>query len=161
MLYEFDHQQIATPETSTGASDEQLMALIQRGDITFNDKMLGHGEPIRVRRGERVLFRLLNASATENVTLALPRHRFTVMALDGNAVPSPRAVDTLFLAPAERADVIVEMNDPGVWILGSIKEEDRKIGLAFAFQDIADGPRPCRDGGRRVVGLDGGPHPQA
>ena len=31
---------------------------------SFNDKMLGHGEPIRVREGERVLFRLLNASAT-------------------------------------------------------------------------------------------------
>ena len=39
---------------------------------SFNDKMLGHGEPIRVREGERVLFRLLNASPTENITLALP-----------------------------------------------------------------------------------------
>jgi FtsP/CotA-like multicopper oxidase with cupredoxin domain len=35
---------------------------------SFNDKMLGHGEPIRVREGQRVLFRLLNASPTENVT---------------------------------------------------------------------------------------------
>ena len=51
---------------------------------SFNDKMLGHGEPIRVREGQRVLFRLLNASATENVTLALAGHRFTVVALDGN-----------------------------------------------------------------------------
>ena len=44
---------------------------------SFNDKMLGHGEPVRVREGERVLFRLLNASPTENITLALPGHRFT------------------------------------------------------------------------------------
>jgi FtsP/CotA-like multicopper oxidase with cupredoxin domain len=109
---------------------------------SFNDKMLGHGEPIRVRRGERVMFRLLNASATENVTLALPRHRFTVMALDGNPVPSPRAVDTLFLAPAERADVIVEMNDPGVWILGSIKEEDRKIGLGVVVEYAGERGEP-------------------
>jgi hypothetical protein len=29
---------------------------------SFNDKMLGHGEPVRVREGQRVLFRLLNAS---------------------------------------------------------------------------------------------------
>ena len=51
---------------------------------SFNDRMLGHGEPVRVREGQRVLFRLLNASPTENITLALPGHRFSVIALDGN-----------------------------------------------------------------------------
>jgi len=101
---------------------------------SFNDKMLGHGEPVRVRQGERVLFRLLNASPTENITLALPGHRFTVIALDGNPVPSQRDVDTLFLAPAERADVIVDMNRPGIWILGGIKDEDRKMGLGVVVE---------------------------
>jgi hypothetical protein len=33
--------------------------------------MLGHGEPIRVRQGERVLFRILNASASMGISLAL------------------------------------------------------------------------------------------
>jgi FtsP/CotA-like multicopper oxidase with cupredoxin domain len=101
---------------------------------SFNDRMLGHGDPIRVREGQRVLFRLLNASATENVTLALPGHRFTVVALDGNAVPTQRSVDTLFLAPAERADVIVDMNRPGVWILGAVKDEDRTMGLGVVVE---------------------------
>jgi FtsP/CotA-like multicopper oxidase with cupredoxin domain len=101
---------------------------------SFNDKMLGHGEPIRVREGQRVLFRLLNASPTENVTLSLPGHRFTVIALDGNPVPSPRAIDTLFLAPAERADVIVEMNRPGVWIFGAVRDDDRKLGLGVVIE---------------------------
>jgi FtsP/CotA-like multicopper oxidase with cupredoxin domain len=101
---------------------------------SFNDKMLGHGEPVRVREGQRVLFRLLNASPTENVTLALAGHRLTVIALDGNPVPSPQTLDTLFLAPAERADVIVEMNRPGVWILGGIKDEDRKMGLGVVVE---------------------------
>ena len=101
---------------------------------SFNDKMLGHGEPVRVREGERVLFRLLNAGPTENITLALPGHRFTVIALDGNPVPAPRSVDTLFLAPAERADVIVEMNRPGVWILGGVKDEDRNMGLGVVVE---------------------------
>ena len=41
---------------------------------TINEHMLGAGEPIRVKQGERVLMRLLNASATENVVLALPGH---------------------------------------------------------------------------------------
>jgi FtsP/CotA-like multicopper oxidase with cupredoxin domain len=101
---------------------------------SFNDKMLGHGEPIRVRQGERVLFRLLNASPTENITLALPGHRFIVIALDGNPVPSQQSVDTLFLAPAERADVIVEMNNPGIWIFGGVKDDDRKMGLGIVVE---------------------------
>ena len=101
---------------------------------SFNDKMLDHGEPVRVRQGERVLFRLLNASPTENITLALPGHRFTVIALDGNPVPSQQSVDTLFLAPAERADVIVDMNRPGIWILGGVKDDDRKMGLGVVVE---------------------------
>jgi FtsP/CotA-like multicopper oxidase with cupredoxin domain len=109
---------------------------------SFNDKMLGHGEPIRVREGQRVLFRLLNASPTQNVTLALPGHRFTVIALDGNAVPTQRAVDTLFLAPAERADVTVEMNRPGVWILGGVRDEDRKMGLGVVVEYANQGGEP-------------------
>ena len=96
---------------------------VMYASASFNHKMLGHGEPVRVREGQRVLFRLLNAGATENVRLALPGHRMTVIALDGNPVPSPQGVDVLFLAPAERADVIVEMNQPGVWIFGEVSED--------------------------------------
>jgi FtsP/CotA-like multicopper oxidase with cupredoxin domain len=37
-----------------------------------NGRMLGHGEPLRVKQGERVLFHVLNGSATEIRSLALP-----------------------------------------------------------------------------------------
>ena len=47
---------------------------------------------------------------------------------------SRRSVDTLFLAPAERADVVVDMNRPGVWILGSVNEGDRKMGLGVVVE---------------------------
>ena len=62
---------------------------------TLGDRMLGHGEPIRVRQGERVLFRLLNASGSMGISLALPGHRFMVIALDGNPVATPAMVDVL------------------------------------------------------------------
>jgi FtsP/CotA-like multicopper oxidase with cupredoxin domain len=101
---------------------------------TLGERMLGHGEPIRVRRGERVLFRLLNASATMGVALALPGHRFNVIALDGNPVPTPAAVDVLQLDVAERADVIVEMNNPGVWVFGSIDDMDRTMGMGVVVE---------------------------
>ena len=56
--------------------------------FTINGRMLGHGEPVRVKQGERVLFHVLNGSATEIRSLALPGHSFKVVALDGNAVPT-------------------------------------------------------------------------
>lgn len=101
---------------------------------TINGHMLGAGEPIRVKQGQRVLIRLLNASATENVVLALPGHRFQVIAMDGNPVPNPRSVETISLAVAERVDAIVEMNAPGVWVLGSALEESRKMGLGIVIE---------------------------
>jgi FtsP/CotA-like multicopper oxidase with cupredoxin domain len=101
---------------------------------SFNDKLLGAGEPIRVREGERVLFHFLNASATEDVVLALPGHRFTILALDGNPVPNPAPVEVLSLSVAERIDAIVEMNSPGVWILGSLKDQERQSGLGVVLE---------------------------
>jgi FtsP/CotA-like multicopper oxidase with cupredoxin domain len=101
---------------------------------TLGERMLGHDEPLRVREGERVLFRLLNASATMDVSLALPGHRFTVLALDGNPVPTPTTVDTLRLDVAERADVIVEMNNPGVWVFGSTDDMDRTMGMGVVIE---------------------------
>ncbi len=101
---------------------------------TLGERMLGHDEPIRVRQGERVLFRLLNASATMDVSLALSGHRFTVVALDGNPVPTPATVDALKLDVAERADVIVEMNNPGIWVFGSTDDEDRNMGMGVVIE---------------------------
>ncbi len=65
--------------------------------FSINGKMLGAGEPIRVRRGQRALLRVLNASATMPHRLALPNHKFQVLALDGNAVPAPLTVPVLDL----------------------------------------------------------------
>jgi len=101
---------------------------------TFNDKLQSAAEPIRVRRGERVLFRLLNASATETVSLALPGHTFTVIAMDGNTVPQPRSVETLVMGVAERLDVVVEMNSPGVWLFGSTNASERQKGLGQVIE---------------------------
>jgi FtsP/CotA-like multicopper oxidase with cupredoxin domain len=101
---------------------------------TLGARMLGHDEPIRVRQGERILFRLLNASATMDVSLALPGHKFTVLALDGNPAPTPSTADVVRLDVAERADVIVEMNNPGVWILGSTDDMDRGMGMGVVVE---------------------------
>jgi FtsP/CotA-like multicopper oxidase with cupredoxin domain len=125
---------LAQPERPA-VLDTRPVGLEVAADIfSINDKALGAGEPIRVRQGERVMFRFLNASAIENRHLALPGHKFNVIALDGNPVPTPAAVDVLMLGPGERIDAWVEMNRPGVWILGAPEDPVREGGLGIVIE---------------------------
>ena len=68
--------------------------------FTINGHPLGRGEPVRVKRGERVIFRILNASATENLQLAFAGHQFEVVALDGNRCPRRARLPRLRSVPA-------------------------------------------------------------
>ncbi|MGH3555888.1 MAG: multicopper oxidase domain-containing protein, partial [Mycobacterium sp.] len=102
--------------------------------FAINGRMLGHGEPIRVKTGQRVLLHVLNGSATETRSLALPGHTFTVIALDGNPVPNPASVPVLWLGAAERISAIVQMTNPGVWVLGDLSDDDREAGMGVVVE---------------------------
>jgi FtsP/CotA-like multicopper oxidase with cupredoxin domain len=102
--------------------------------FSINGRMRGHGEPIRVKHGERVLFHVLNASATEIRSLALPGHTFRVIALDGNPVPTPATVPLVWLGTAERVSAIVEMTRPGVWVMGDLADDDRHHGMGIVVE---------------------------
>jgi FtsP/CotA-like multicopper oxidase with cupredoxin domain len=111
--------------------------------FTINGRIAGAAEPIRVKASQRVLLRILNASATLHHRLALPRHQFLVTALDGNPVPRPSRVPIIDVSPGERVDAIVEMNAPGVWWLGELRNAQRDAGMAIAVE-YADQPGPPR-----------------
>jgi FtsP/CotA-like multicopper oxidase with cupredoxin domain len=130
-LEEMHHLRI-DPEESEGVGEGGWD--IRYRVASINGRAFGHGEPIRVRQGERVLFHLLNGSATENIELALPGHTFLVVAMDGFAVPHPAAVETVTLGVGERMDVLVEMSVPGIWVLGSTDEEARTAGLGVVVE---------------------------
>jgi FtsP/CotA-like multicopper oxidase with cupredoxin domain len=100
----------------------------------INGKMLGHGEPILVKQGERVLFHVLNASAGEIRSLALPGHVFKIVALDGNPVPTQTEVPVLWLGTAERISAIVEMKHPGAWVMGDLSDDDRGHGMGIVVE---------------------------
>jgi FtsP/CotA-like multicopper oxidase with cupredoxin domain len=102
--------------------------------FSVNGRALGHGDPIRVKPGQRILLRILNASATIQRRIALAGHTFQVTALDGNRIASPRDSPVLELGPAERIDAIVEMRNPGVWILGATDDHDRNNGMGIVFE---------------------------
>jgi FtsP/CotA-like multicopper oxidase with cupredoxin domain len=135
--------------TDTGAYDVEVPLLLHEWEPRFtrsgpldvefrtgsiNGKMLGYGEPVRVRSGQRALLRIVNASATLAHRLALTGHTFRVVALDGNAVPRPATTRVIEIAPGERVDAIVEMNNPGVWVLGDTSNEQRAAGLGIVIE---------------------------
>lgn len=112
------------------------------GSFTINGRMLGHGERVRVKQGQRLLFHILNGSATEIRSLALPGHTFRVVELDGNPVPNPARVPVLWLGTAERISAIVEMNHPGVWIMGDTADDDRHHGMGTVVEYAGHAGKP-------------------
>jgi FtsP/CotA-like multicopper oxidase with cupredoxin domain len=127
----------------TGGDDGFRAVAYQHSSI--NDRLLGAGPPIRVRQGQRVLFRLLNASATDAHWLSLPHHEFLVVALDGNPVPTPTEVTQLRLDPGERIDAIVTMDAPGVWVLGEPRASVRKMGMGIVVEYADQRGEPVAD----------------
>jgi FtsP/CotA-like multicopper oxidase with cupredoxin domain len=117
---------------SGGVDDDSIDVAYEL--FSINGRALGHGEPIRVKEGQRVLLRILNASATMTRKIALAGHKFRVVAMDGNPVATPKQVQTLEMGPAERIDAVTEMNQPGVWILGATDDHDREHGLGIAIE---------------------------
>jgi FtsP/CotA-like multicopper oxidase with cupredoxin domain len=113
------------------------------GLFSINGKMAGHAEPIHVKSGERVLFHVLNASATEIRSLALPGHTFHVAALDGNVVPTPATMPILWVGTGERVSAIVEMTRPGVWLMGDLGDDDRRngMGIVVEYEDRKGAPQ--------------------
>src|SRR6516225_10984879 len=136
-------------EAGEGATKASLAKGMKHGfevgynAFTINGRVLGHGEPVRVKSGERVLFHILNGSATEIRSLALPGHTFQVVALDGNPVPNPASVPALWLGTAERISAIVEMKHPGVWILGDLADDDRRHGMGIVVEYAGQAGKPA------------------
>jgi FtsP/CotA-like multicopper oxidase with cupredoxin domain len=109
---------------------------------TINGKVLGYGEPLRVKQGQQVLLHILNSSPTEVHWLSFSGHQFQVIALDGNTVPQPETVAMLRLAPAERVCALVKMNSPGVWVLGEVRKHIQAAGMGIVVEYAGSAGRP-------------------
>src|SRR5581483_7606317 len=110
--------------------------------FSINGRMLGHGEPLKVKPGERVLFFFDDTATTEIRSLGLPGHMFRIVALDGNPVPTPAAVPVIWLGTAERVSALVEMNHPGVWIMGDLADDDRGHGMGIVVEYAGASGKP-------------------
>ncbi|HTS76909.1 MAG TPA: multicopper oxidase domain-containing protein [Bryobacteraceae bacterium] len=130
------------PYMSSGGDEEGGLEVAYKY-FSINNRALGHGEPVRVKQGQRVMFRILNASATMYHRIALTGHSFLVTALDGYRVPSPQKVEAIEMGPAERVDAVVTMDNPGIWVLGEVDNRTRVegLGIVIEYAESAGGPR--------------------
>ena len=124
-LHDWDAQLLASAD---GSMDPSYSV------STINGRVLGFGEPLRVKAGQQVLFQILNSSPTEVHWIALAGHQFKVLALDGNSVAQPQMVSMLRLAPAERVSALVEMNHPGAWVMGEVRKHIMAAGMGIAVE---------------------------
>jgi len=109
---------------------------------TINGKMLGSGDPVKVKQGEHAIMHILNSSPTEVHWISFSGHSFKVVALDGNPVAQAQTVSMLRLAPAERVSAIVEMNNPGVWILGEVRKHIQASGMGVVIEYANSSGKP-------------------
>jgi FtsP/CotA-like multicopper oxidase with cupredoxin domain len=122
LLAEWDNE--LTPEVATGAAPRGPRDSTLRGGEFGTDEFLMDGKmdeaipPIVVKKGDRVLIRLINAGTMAH-PIHLHGHSFKIVATDGNPVPEAAQLtkDTVLIAPGERYDIVFEANNPGVWML--------------------------------------------
>lgn len=101
-------------------------------------------DTFRVRSGERIRFRLINAANSRIFQLEFPSHELHVIAIDGHPVP-PHAPHggVVTLAPSMRMDVIIDMTgSPGQ----SFSVIDRYYRQdAYRLIDLVYEPTPLRE----------------
>jgi FtsP/CotA-like multicopper oxidase with cupredoxin domain len=124
-----------------GGSTGGMMQGMRRGahepaydTMTINGKAYPATEPLRVRRGERLRLRIVNASAEHTHVVRLAGHRLTVTHTDGNALATPVEVDALPIAPSERYDVVVTADHPGSWSLSCLQPGHASAGERMAVR---------------------------
>jgi len=96
--------------------------------MTVNGKAYPATQPLKVRRGERVRLRLINASADHTHVLRLAGHRLKVTHTDGNPLAAPVDIDAVPIAPSERYDVQFVADRPGAWFLSCAQPDHASAG---------------------------------
>ena len=117
--------------------------------MTINGKAYPATAPLRVKRGERVCLRIINASAEHTHVLRLAGHRLAVTHTDGNPLETAVEVDALPIAPAERYDVVVTANHPGAWFLHCTQPGHVDAGerMLVVYEDHARATPPAPEPG--------------
>ncbi|MCB1804213.1 MAG: multicopper oxidase domain-containing protein [Candidatus Competibacteraceae bacterium] len=82
--------------------------------FSINGRSFPTTQPLRVKKGDVLRIRLI--AATLPVAFHLHGHDMLVTHKDGLPLSNPYPADVVNMGPGERYDVIVEMNNPGLWM---------------------------------------------
>jgi FtsP/CotA-like multicopper oxidase with cupredoxin domain len=83
--------------------------------FSLNAKSFPLTQPIRVKKGDVLRVRMIGAGGGIH-SIHPHGHDMLVTHKDGTPLPFPYKVDTLLIGSGERYDVIMEMNNPGLFI---------------------------------------------
>jgi FtsP/CotA-like multicopper oxidase with cupredoxin domain len=82
--------------------------------FSINGKSFPMNQPLRVKKGDVLRLRLYAASTP--VSFHQHGHDALVTHKDGLPLEKPYPVDVLAMMPGERYDLIIHMNNPGIWM---------------------------------------------
>ncbi|EMI11229.1 multicopper oxidase family protein [Anoxybacillus gonensis] len=137
-------QQASTTEqanhTNMHHGNSPMMHDMSMYDIfTINGKSGQAIEPLKVKKGEKVRLRLINAGYMSH-KLHLHGHSFKIVATDGQPLNDPQLIkdELLNIAPGERYDIEFIADNPGEWLLechGDMKGTDgMKVNIQYEGQ---------------------------
>ncbi|MBI1741558.1 multicopper oxidase family protein [Candidatus Acetothermia bacterium] len=117
---------------------------LQYDFFLINGKAADAIPPIEIKKGERILLRLINLGSLPH-SMHLHGHTFTIVAADGNPVPPAARLrkDTVLLGPGERYDLEIVGTNPGVWLFHCHMLNHGENGM-MTFLHYAGFPSPTQ-----------------
>jgi len=82
--------------------------------FTINGRSFPFTEPLDVKKGEKVLIRIINAGYQPHF-MHVHSHKFQVVARSGSPVNEPQKIDTVEVGAGNRVDILLEADNPGIW----------------------------------------------
>jgi FtsP/CotA-like multicopper oxidase with cupredoxin domain len=78
---------------------------------------------IEMRPGEVQRWRVVGSQYQDNILMELDKHRLNVIAYDGIQLGALQEKKQLMVAPGQRADVLVQAGDPGIYELNAMPHD--------------------------------------
>ncbi|RDE23463.1 multicopper oxidase family protein [Parageobacillus thermoglucosidasius] len=103
--------------------------------FTINGKSSSAVKPLKVKKGEKVRLRLVNAGYMLH-QLHLHGHELKIVATDGQPLNDPQPIkdELLNIAPGERYDIEFTANNPGEWLLECHGDRKGTDGMKVKIQ---------------------------
>lgn len=103
--------------------------------FTINGRSFPDTDTLWVKKGEKILIRLINSGTNAIHPMHTHGHSYKVVAMDGFSVPegTEQERDNLVLNPGERYDIELIANNPGRWLFHCHQVHHASAGMIVPF----------------------------